>query len=245
MRPATGCGTSRCATAPSSAPAAGSPWRQALEAELRGLARGERDFGVVTRVINCSLRHYAPEMSVAIARLSVAYRDRGVVAFDLAGGEAGRPPGRAPGRVRHRGRRLPRHHGARRRGGGRRVDRGGGAPLPRRPDRPRHPAVRGSGAAGLLRDRRLPIEINITSNVQTRAVARAADHPVAPVPGRRAGGHALHRRLAHDRRVADRRVLAGAHRARVHPRGDRPRASSTASPTRSCPGPSGRRCWRR
>ena len=66
---------------------------QALDAELLGLARGERDFGVVTRVINCSLRHYAPEMSVAIARLSVAYRDRGVVAFDLAGGEAGRPPG--------------------------------------------------------------------------------------------------------------------------------------------------------
>src|SRR6476469_7279027 len=65
---------------------------QALEAELRGLARGERDFGVVTRVINCSLRHYAPETSLAIARLSVAYRDRGVVAFDLAGGEAGRPP---------------------------------------------------------------------------------------------------------------------------------------------------------
>jgi adenosine deaminase len=66
---------------------------EALDAELRGLARGERDFGVITRVINCSLRHYAPEVSVAIARLSVAYRDRGVVAFDLAGGEAGRPPG--------------------------------------------------------------------------------------------------------------------------------------------------------
>jgi adenosine deaminase len=29
-----------------------------------------------------------------------------------------------------------------------------------------------------LRDRRLPIEINITSNVQTRAVSRASEHPV-------------------------------------------------------------------
>src|SRR6476620_6293885 len=64
----------------------------ALDAELHGLARGERDFGVITRVINCSLRHYAPEVSLAIARLRVAYRDRGVGAFDLAGGEAGRPP---------------------------------------------------------------------------------------------------------------------------------------------------------
>ena len=66
---------------------------RALEAELAGLARGERDFGVVARVINCSLRHYDPAVSLEIARLSVAYRDRGVVAFDLAGGEAGRPAG--------------------------------------------------------------------------------------------------------------------------------------------------------
>jgi adenosine deaminase len=29
-----------------------------------------------------------------------------------------------------------------------------------------------------VRDRRIPIEINITSNVQTRAVASAAEHPV-------------------------------------------------------------------
>jgi len=67
---------------------------EAIEAELRGLKRGEQDFGVITRMINCSLRHYSPEVSIAIARLSVAYRDRGVVAFDLAGGEAGRPAGR-------------------------------------------------------------------------------------------------------------------------------------------------------
>jgi adenosine deaminase len=29
-----------------------------------------------------------------------------------------------------------------------------------------------------LRDRRIPVEINITSNVQTRAVVRAQEHPV-------------------------------------------------------------------
>ena len=37
--------------------------------------------------------HYDPAVSVEIAKLSVTYRDRGVVAFDLAGGEAGRPQG--------------------------------------------------------------------------------------------------------------------------------------------------------
>ncbi|HJR17050.1 MAG TPA: hypothetical protein VJ808_09375, partial [Gemmatimonadales bacterium] len=64
-----------------------------MEAELRGLARGEREFGVIARVINCSLRHYDPAISLELAECSVAFRNRGVVAFDLAGGEAGGPPG--------------------------------------------------------------------------------------------------------------------------------------------------------
>ena len=150
----------------------------ALDAELRGLARGERDFGVITRVINCSLRHYPPEVSLAIARLSVAYRDRGVVAFDLAGGEAGRPPGvhqaafdlAADGCLG-----ITVHAG----------EAAGPASIAEavhrcHADRIGHgtrlyedPVLR-----DYIRDRRLPIETNITSNVQTRAVARAADHPV-------------------------------------------------------------------
>jgi adenosine deaminase len=151
---------------------------QALEAELLGLARGERDFGVVTRVINCSLRHYPPEMSLAIARLSVAYRDRGVVAFDLAGGEAGRPPGvhqaafdvaadACLGITIHAGEAagadsiadaVHRCH-ANRIGHGTRLF-----------EDPR--------LLDYIRDRRILIETNITSNVQTRAVARASEHPV-------------------------------------------------------------------
>lgn len=150
----------------------------ALEAELRGLAQGEHDFGVVTRVINCSLRHYTPEVSVAIARLSVAYRDQGVVAFDLAGGEAGRPPGLHQaafdlaadgclGITIHAGEAagaesiaeaVHRCH-ADRIGHGTRL----------------HEAPR---LRDYLRDRRVLIETNISSNVQTRAVRRAAEHPV-------------------------------------------------------------------
>src|SRR3954463_9206745 len=41
---------------------------EVIEAELLGLARGERDFGVVARIINCSLRHYDPTLSVEIAK---------------------------------------------------------------------------------------------------------------------------------------------------------------------------------
>jgi len=151
---------------------------RALEAELAGLAQGERDFGVVTRVINCSLRHYDPEVSLEIARLSVAYRDQGVVGFDLAGGEAGRPAGAHAkafdvavegclGITVHAGEAagaesiaeaLHRCH-ADRIGHGTRLH--------------EDPRLR-----DYVRDRRITLEINMSSNVQTRAVANVAAHPV-------------------------------------------------------------------
>jgi adenosine deaminase len=151
---------------------------RALEAELAGLARGERDFGVVTRVINCSLRHYDPAISLDIARLSVAYRDRGVVAFDLAGGEAGRPAGMhgaAFDAALEGNLGITVHAGeaagaasiadAIRRCHAHRI--GHGTRLYEDPALLRY-----------VRDRRTLIEINVTSNVQTHAVPRAAEHPV-------------------------------------------------------------------
>jgi len=64
---------------------------EALEAQLRGLVRAEADFGIVARSIVISIRQLSPMVSLDLARLAVAYRDRGVVAFDLAGGELGFP----------------------------------------------------------------------------------------------------------------------------------------------------------
>ena len=122
---------------------------EVIEAEWRGLARGERDFGVRTGIINCSLRHYDPAVSLRIAERSVANRDRGVVGFDLAGGEAGRPPGVHRAAFDVALARRPRHHGPRRRGGRGRLDGRGRSTLPRRPDRARHPARGGPRAAGL------------------------------------------------------------------------------------------------
>ena len=200
---------------------------KALEAELAGLARGERDFGVVTRVINCSLRHYDPEVSVEIARLSVAYRDRGVVAFDLAGGEAGRsalPHAKAfdvavegcLGVTVHAGEAagadsiaeaLQRCH----------ADRIGHGTRLREDPRLRD----------YVRDRRIPLEINITSNVQTRAVPSPAAHPVREyydagvavtlcTDGWLMAGVCLtdeywlaHRELGFTREAIDRMILAG------------------------------------
>src|SRR4029078_640990 len=64
---------------------------QAVEAPLRGLRRAEKDFGIIGRFIICSLRQYPAATSLAIAPLAVEFKNEGVVAFDLAGGEKGFP----------------------------------------------------------------------------------------------------------------------------------------------------------
>ena len=64
---------------------------QAVEAPLRGLARAQADHGIIGRVIVCAIRNMAPSVSQELAELAVAYRHRGVVGFDLAGGEFGNP----------------------------------------------------------------------------------------------------------------------------------------------------------
>lgn len=151
---------------------------QVIDAELRGLARGEADFGIPSRVINCSLRHYDPSVSAEIARHSVAARDRGVVAFDLAGGEAGRPPAvhreafdiAATGCLG-----ITVHAGE-----------AAGADSIAEAVHCCHANRIGHGTRlyedpvllEYIRDRRILIEANITSNLQTHAVPRASAHPV-------------------------------------------------------------------
>lgn len=63
----------------------------AVDASLRGLARAQAAHGITGRVIICGLRHLSPDISLELARLAVAYQGKGVVGFDLAGGEAGHP----------------------------------------------------------------------------------------------------------------------------------------------------------
>jgi adenosine deaminase len=129
-------------------------------------------------VINCSLRHYDPAISLELAECSVAFRNRGVVAFDLAGGEAGRPPGthRAAFDLAARGLLGITVHAGEAAGADSIAEAmllchahriGHGTRLYENPE-----------LQSYLRDRRTPIEINITSNVQTRAVRRASEHPV-------------------------------------------------------------------
>ncbi len=62
-----------------------------VEAVLAGLRQAYQDHGIESNVIICGIRNISPESSLDMARLAVAYKNRGVVGFDLAGAEYDHP----------------------------------------------------------------------------------------------------------------------------------------------------------
>jgi adenosine deaminase len=62
-----------------------------VEAVLAGLRQARHDFGIQSQVILCGIRNISPHSSVEMAELAVAYKNRGVVGFDLAGAENDHP----------------------------------------------------------------------------------------------------------------------------------------------------------
>lgn len=151
---------------------------EAVEAPLRGLARAEREAGIVGRVIVCAIRSMAADVSLELAELAAAYRTQGVVGFDLAGGEAGHPAAlhaRAFAHAHQHDLACTCHAGE-----------GDGPDSVRQAlhtccaDRIGHGTRIFEDAALLdyVNDRRVPIEICLTSNIQTHAAASYASHPL-------------------------------------------------------------------
>jgi adenosine deaminase len=62
-----------------------------VEAVLAGLRSAQEEFGIESNVIICGIRNVSPESSLEMAELAVAYKNRGVVGFDLAGAEYDHP----------------------------------------------------------------------------------------------------------------------------------------------------------
>ncbi|MBI5367533.1 MAG: adenosine deaminase [Planctomycetes bacterium] len=150
---------------------------ETVRAVLRGLEAGGRDFGVAWGLILCCYRGAPPASSTATVRLAAAARDRGVVGIDLAGDErrhSAAPHQRAFDLARRLGVPATLHAGESAPPAGvrdaldlqhaRRI--GHGVHLEEDPD-----------LAARVRDRRVPLEMCMTSNLQTRVVRRAADHP--------------------------------------------------------------------
>ncbi len=151
---------------------------EAVDAVLEGLREGEVATGCVARLIVCGLRTLQADVSERMARVALDAASRGVVAFDLAGAEAGHPAkehARAFEIAREGGLHRTCHAGegygpasvtqalddchAERIGHGTRIA--------------EDPAL-----VERVRRERIPLEVCVTSNVHTRVVADPAVHPV-------------------------------------------------------------------
>ena len=151
---------------------------EALDAQLRGLARAEEDYGIVARSIVIALRQLSPMVSLELARLAVAYRDKGVVAFDLAGSELGHPASAhslAFAYARENNLAVTVHAGE-----------GDGAESVRQAvhtccaNRLGHATrlIEDPALTQYVNDRRIGLEICLTSNVHTGAAASYEEHPL-------------------------------------------------------------------
>lgn len=151
---------------------------QVIDSVLEGLRAAKRETGIKCGVIVCGIRHINPQTSIRLAELSVAYKNRGVIGFDLAGAEMNFPAkdhkdafqlilknnvnctahaGEAYG-PESIGQAI--HYlGAHRIGHGTRLREDG-------------------DLLNYINDHRIPIEVCLSSNVQTGAVSDLDSHPL-------------------------------------------------------------------
>ncbi len=73
----------------------GMTMEESVEAVQRGLIRGQKEFGVRSGIIICGIRDISPEISLQLAEITVQYKDKGVIGFDLAGAEENFPSQKA------------------------------------------------------------------------------------------------------------------------------------------------------
>ncbi len=173
--------------APELSTEAGLSLDEVVQAILDGFARGSAGTPLTIYAICCAMRTAA--RSLEIAELAVRFRDRGVVGFDIAGAEAGHPPTRhldAFNYVKQQNFHATIHAGeafglpsiweavqfcgAERLGHGVRIV----DDITQASD--------GTWELGQLanyvRDRRIPLELCPTSNVNTGVCASIAEHPI-------------------------------------------------------------------
>lgn len=65
--------------------------RAIIEAVAHGLSRAEEETGIIAGQILCGIRSMTPDKSMELARATLMYKDKGIVAFDLAGAEKDYP----------------------------------------------------------------------------------------------------------------------------------------------------------
>jgi len=150
---------------------------QAIEAPLAGIRRASAETGTKVGLIVCAMRTKPPAESLELARVAAEYHSAGVTAFDLAGAERGHPAkehrtafeyaaGHGMACTCHAGEGDGPHsiHQALHECGAQRI--GHGTRLLE------DPAL----LDGVVQ-RRVPLEMCLTSNVHTHVVPSVAEHP--------------------------------------------------------------------
>ncbi len=164
-------------------------WDDVVNAVLNGLERGKADFGVEYGLIICAMRNMT--LSQEMAELAVDFRERGVVGFDLAGEEGGFPPKKHVDAFHyiqrenfnitiHAGEAFGKESiwqaiqwcGAHRIGHATRLTEDIGLD-PHEPGK----IVKMGYLAQYILDKRIPLELCLTSNVDTGAVESLEKHP--------------------------------------------------------------------
>ncbi|MBI1808127.1 MAG: adenosine deaminase [Ignavibacteria bacterium] len=164
-------------------------WEEIVAAVLKGLEQGKNDFGIEYGLIICAMRNMTH--SQEMAELAIDFRERGVVGFDLAGEEGGYPPKKHVDAFHyiqrenfnitiHAGEAFGKESiwqaiqwcGAHRIGHATRLI----EDITISDDDPTEVVSMGYLAQYVL-DKRIPLEICLTSNVDTGAVKSVAEHP--------------------------------------------------------------------
>jgi len=153
------------------------PYPDIVEAVVGGLADAGRAFNVSTGVIICGIRSMDPKHSLMLAELALAYKGKGVLAFDLAGQEKDYPAKahRAAFELILKNNINSTVHAGEAFGpesigqalhycGAHRI--GHGTRLRENEDLMRY-----------VNDHRIPLEVCLSSNVQTRTVKSFKEHP--------------------------------------------------------------------
>jgi adenosine deaminase len=159
-----------------------------VESVLRGLERGKAATGTCFGLILCAMRNMDSSVSLETAELAVAFRNRGVVAFDIAGDEFGHPPKRhleAFQYIRNKNFNITIHAGeafgpesiwqALQICGAHRI--GHATRLVEDMVTSGTRIERLGSLANYVRDRRVPLECCLSSNVHTGAATSVGEHP--------------------------------------------------------------------
>lgn len=150
---------------------------ETVDSVKNGLAQAFNECGILTGIIICGIRHISPAHSLELANLSVEYKNKGVIGFDLAGAEENFPAKKHKeafylilnnniNTTLHAGEVFgPKSiHQAIHICGAHRIGHG-------------TRAIEDLDLLNYINDHRIPLEICLTSNINTRSVPSISTHP--------------------------------------------------------------------